>query len=214
MSTFSDIKTAIEDFKQNKFLIVMDDENRENEGDLIIAAENLTSLQMAFIVRYSSGYICAPLTNKRADELDLPLLTDFEYKGSGDSKATPYTISVDFKEGSTTGISASDRTLTVKKLADDVNVTQPEEFIKPGHIVPLRANDKGVLARRGHTEAAVDLCRLAGLKEVGVIGELVKEDDGEMMRLKECQEFATKHDIKIITVEALAKYIEENGYAS
>lgn len=114
MSTFSDIKTAIEDFKQNKFLIVMDDENRENEGDLIIAAENLTSLQMAFIVRYSSGYICAPLTNKRADELDLPLLTDFEYKGSGDSKATPYTISVDFKEGSTTGISASDRTLTVK----------------------------------------------------------------------------------------------------
>ncbi|XBW34619.1 hypothetical protein QEN19_000185 [Hanseniaspora menglaensis] len=212
MSIFSDIKTAIEDFKQNKFLIVMDDENRENEGDLIIAAENLTSLQMAFIVRYSSGYICAPLSNKRADQLDLPLLTSFEYKGSGDSKATPYTISVDFREGSTTGISASDRTLTVQKLADDVTVTEPEQFIKPGHIVPLRAHDNGVLSRRGHTEAAVDLCKLAKLKEVGVIGELVREDDGEMMRLKECQEFGAKYGIKLITVEALAAYIKENGY--
>lgn len=212
MSAFSDIETAIKDFKENKFLIVMDDEGRENEGDLIIAAENLTSLQMAFIVRYSSGYICAPLTNKRADQLDLPLLTDFKYKGSGDSKGTPYTISVDFKEGSTTGISASDRTLTVQKLADDSTVTEPEQFIKPGHIVPLRAHDQGVLARRGHTEAAVDLCKLAGLKEVGVIGELVKEDDGEMMRLKECQEFGAKHGIKLITVEALANYIREHGY--
>ncbi|KAL6926133.1 hypothetical protein ACO0SA_000827 [Hanseniaspora valbyensis] len=212
MATFSDIKTAVQDFKENKFLIVMDDDNRENEGDLIIAAQNLTSLQMAFIVKYSSGYICAPLTNKRADQLDLPLLTNFEYKGANDSKATPYTISVDFKEGSTTGISASDRTLTVNKLADENTVTKPEQFIKPGHIVPLRANDDGVLARRGHTEAAVDLCRLAGLSEVGVIGELVKEDDGEMMRLKECSEFGAKHGIKLITVEALAQYIKENGY--
>lgn len=211
MPEFSDIKTAIQDFKENKFLIVMDDDSRENEGDLIIAAENMTSLQMAFIVRYSSGYICAPLSNKRADELDLPLLSNFEYRGSSDSKSTPYTISVDFKEGSTTGISASDRTLTVRKLADDVTVKQPEQFIKPGHIVPLRAHDNGVLARRGHTEAAVDLCKLAGLKEVGVIGELVKEDDGEMMRLKECQEFGAKHGIKLITVQDLAEYLKTNG---
>ncbi|KAL6944678.1 3,4-dihydroxy 2-butanone 4-phosphate synthase [Hanseniaspora osmophila] len=210
-ANFSPIEEAIEDFKQNKFLIVMDDESRENEGDLIIPAHNITSQQMAFIVKYTSGYICAPMTNSRADKLDLPLMSTLECAGIHDKKSTAYTMTVDAAKGTTTGISSSDRSLTCRNLADFVNINKPTDFIKPGHIVPLRAVDGGVVKRGGHTEAAVDLCRLSGLPEVGVIGELVREDDGEMMRLKECVEFSEKHNIKIITVEQLISYIKSQN---
>ncbi|KAH3901102.1 probable 3,4-dihydroxy-2-butanone 4-phosphate synthase [Saccharomycodes ludwigii] len=208
-STFISIEEAIKEFQQNNFLIVMDDETRENEGDLIIPAANITSQQMAFLVRYSSGYVCAPTTNKRANELDLPLMSTLQCQGVKDKKSTAYTMTCDYAYGTTTGISSADRSLTCRKLADLIGTTKPSDFIKPGHIVPLRAVDGGVLVRRGHTEAAVDLCKLAGLPPVGVIGELVKEDDGLMMRLDDCIEFGKKYNIKLINVQQLVEYIEK-----
>lgn len=206
---FTDIEVAVEYFRKNKFVIVMDDESRENEGDLICAANAITSKEMAFLVRYSSGYICAPMSNEWADRLDLPLMKELKYKSySDDRHGTAYTVTCDFAEGTTTGISAHDRALTCSKLAD--KSTTANDYLKPGHIVPLRAKEGGVLARRGHTEAAVDLCTLAGLPPVGVIGELVKDEDGSMMRLEDCEKFGEKFDIPIITIEALVEYIDKH----
>lgn len=211
MSTFMPIAQAIEHFKQNKFVIVMDDESRENEGDLICAAQNVTTEQVAFLVRHSSGYICAPLTNKIADRLDLPLLrTGMKYVSNADDRhGTAYTITVDAAEGTTTGISAHDRALTCKTLA--TATSKPTDFLKPGHVCPLRAVDGGVINRRGHTEAAVDLCQLSGLEPVGVICELVNDRDGSMMRLNDCEEFGKQFNIPLITIDALADYIKANG---
>lgn len=209
-STFMAIEDAIPHFKQNKFLIVMDDESRENEGDLICAASNVSAESMAFLVRHSSGYVCAPMSNEIADRLDLPLLrTGMKYVSNADDRhGTAYTITVDVAEGTTTGISAHDRALTCSKLAElDAKAT---DFLKPGHICPLRAADGGVLTRRGHTEAAVDLCRLSGLPPVGVICELVNDRDGSMMRLNDCQEFGEKYNIPLITIEQLAQYLEKS----
>ncbi|CDO92398.1 unnamed protein product [Kluyveromyces dobzhanskii CBS 2104] len=205
---FTDIEVAVEKFRQNKFVIVMDDESRENEGDLICAANAVTTEQMAFLIRYSSGYVCAPMTNEWADRLDLPLLKELSCESFADDRhGTAYTITCDFAHGTTTGISAHDRALTCSKLSDEK--TTATDFLKPGHVVPLRAKDGGVLARRGHTEAAVDLCKLASLPPVGVIGELVKDADGDMMRLDDCVEFSKKFDISIITIEALVEYIQK-----
>lgn len=205
------IAQAIEHFKQNKFVIVMDDESRENEGDLICAAQNVTTEQIAFLVRHSSGYICTPMTNKIADRLDLPLLrTGMKYVSNADDRhGTAYTITVDAVEGTTTGISAHDRALTCKTLA--TSTSKPTDFLKPGHVCPLRAVDGGVLNRRGHTEAAVDLCQLSGLESVGVICELVNDRDGSMMRLKDCEEFGKQFNIPLITIDALADYIKDNN---
>ena len=202
------IDQAIEHFKQNKFVIVMDDESRENEGDLICAAENVTTEHLAFLVRHSSGYVCTPMSNKFADRLDLPLLrTGMNYVSNADDRhGTAYTITVDVAEGTTTGISAHDRALTCKTLAKPD--AKPTDFLKPGHICPLRAVDGGVLNRRGHTEAAVDLCQLSGLQPVGVICELVNDRDGSMMRLDDCKEFGKKYDVPLITIDALADYIK------
>ncbi|QLQ80256.1 hypothetical protein HG537_0D02570 [Torulaspora globosa] len=207
-TNFMPIEDAIEHFRQNKFLIVMDDESRENEGDLICAGANISSENMAFLVRYSSGYVCVPMSNDVADRLDLPLLrTGMKYESNDDDRhGTAYTITVDVAEGTTTGISAHDRALTCKRLADPA--AKATDFLKPGHICPLRAADGGVLKRRGHTEAAVDLCKLSGLPPVGVICELVKDEDGSMMRLDDCRDFGAKHNIPLITIEQLVHYLE------
>ncbi|KAK9237514.1 3,4-dihydroxy-2-butanone 4-phosphate synthase [Lipomyces kononenkoae] len=199
---FTPIPDALAAFKNGQFLIVLDDESRENEGDLILAAEHATTDKVAFLVRYSSGYVCAPLTNGRADELELPLMV----AKNNDRHGTAYTITVDFREGTTTGISAHDRGLTCRKLAD--STAAANDFMKPGHVVPLRAVDGGVLKRRGHTEAAVDLCKLTGLAPVGVICEIVRDEDGLMARRDDCLEFGKKHAIGVITIDALAEYIQ------
>ena len=203
---FTPIEKAIEHFKQNKFVIVMDDESRENEGDLIIAAQNIKTEDMAFLVRHSSGYVCVPLSNTLADKLDLPLLKQLKYTAfDNDRHGTAYTITVDVEKGTTTGISAHDRALTARMLADPSS--KSTDFLKPGHICPLRAADGGVLQRRGHTEAAVDLCKLSGLPPVGVIAELVNDRDGSMMRLDDCVKFGKEHGIPIVTIESIASYL-------
>lgn len=201
MSTFTEITTAIDAFKNGEFLIVMDDEDRENEGDLIISAELITQEKMAFLVRHSSGYVCVPLSTERADKLGLePMLKD-----RTDRHGTAYTVTCDVSEGTTTGISAHDRALTANGLA---NIGLKEvDFIKPGHILPLRAVPGLLKKRRGHTEASVQLCELAGLQPAAVICELVREEDGLMLRLDDCIEFGKKHEIKIITIEQLVKHI-------
>lgn len=208
---FTPIKDIIPHFKNNGMVIVMDDDNRENEGDLIVAAANITTEQMAFLIKYSSGYVCAPMTNEYADRLDLPLMRgNLKCVSNADDRhGTAYTITVDVAEGTSTGISAHDRGLTCRSLADPK--AKATDFLKPGHVCPLRAADDGVLARRGHTEASVDLCKLAGLPPVGVIGELVNDDaQGTMMRLDDCVEFSKKHNVPIINIEDLAQYLKEN----
>ncbi|KAI8374936.1 3,4-dihydroxy-2-butanone 4-phosphate synthase [Choanephora cucurbitarum] len=199
---FDSVEEALKDYAANKFVIVMDDEDRENEGDLIIAAENITTQQMAFLIRYSSGYICAPTTIERLEELQLPLMVE----RNTELMRTAYTVSCDYAHGTTTGISAHDRALTCRKLADPTS--KPEDFMRPGHILPLRSVTGGTFNRFGHTEAAVDLCLLAGLQPVACIGELIKEEDenGDMARRDDCFAFARKHGIKMITIKDIIAY--------
>lgn len=205
MSKFSSVPEAIEAFKNGEFLVVMDDENRENEGDLIIAAEKIDQQKMAFLVRHSSGYVCVPLSTERADELDLqPMLKD-----RTDRHGTAYTVTCDFADGTTTGISAHDRALTANQLAN--SDSKPQDFIRPGHILPLRAVPGLLKKRRGHTEASVHLCELAGLQPAAVICELVKDEDGLMMRLDDCEAFSKKHNIKLVTIEQIVQYIDANN---
>lgn len=198
---FTPIPEAIEAFKNGEFLIVMDDEDRENEGDLIIAAELITQEKMAFLVRYSSGYVCAPLSSDRADYLELPPML----ANKTDKHGTNYTVTCDYGIGTTTGISAHDRALTANKLADAT--AKPSEFIRPGHVLPLRAAPGLLKARRGHTEAAVQLCQLSNLQPAGVICELVRDQDGLMLRLDDCVEFSQTHNIKLINIKQLVEYI-------
>ncbi|EIE76580.1 hypothetical protein G6F46_004947 [Rhizopus delemar] len=198
---FDSVEEAIKDFAANKFIIVMDNEDRENEGDLIIAAEKITTEQMAFLIRHSSGYICAPTTKERLDELELPLMVE----KNTELMRTAYTISCDYAHGTTTGISAHDRALTARKLADATS--RPEDFMRPGHILPLRSVPGGTFKRFGHTEAAVDLCQLAGVYPVACIGEIVNDDEqGTMARRDDCFEFAKKHNIKMITIQDIIAY--------
>ena len=178
MSTpsISTIEDAIAAIAAGRPVLVADDENRENEGDIIVSAELATPEWIAWTVRWSSGLLCAPMTNEIADQLDLPMMVE----RNEDVRGTAYTVTVDAAEGVTTGISASDRATTLRALANPN--AEPTDVKRPGHVLPLRAVDGGVRARAGHTEAAVELMRLAGLREVAVIGEVVAED-GEMMRL-------------------------------
>jgi len=199
---FDRIEDAIEDIKQGKMIIVVDDENRENEGDLVMAAEKVTGEHINFMIKYGRGLVCVPMTEKRLNELGIYQMVE----NNTDHKETAFTVSVDYKE-CTTGISAFERALTVKKLVDDNS--KPEDFTKPGHIFPLRAKDGGVLVRAGHTEAAVDLAVLAGLKPAGVICEIIK-DDGNMARLPDLLEFAKKFGLRIISIEDLIKYRMKN----
>ncbi|GAA5808808.1 hypothetical protein MFLAVUS_002205 [Mucor flavus] len=206
---FDSVKEALKDFANNKFVIVMDNEDRENEGDLIIAAEKITTEQMAFLIRYSSGYICAPTTGERLDELELPLMV----KRNTELMRTAYTVSCDYAHGTTTGISAHDRALTCRKLADPSS--KPDDFMRPGHILPLRSVPNGTFDRFGHTEAAVDLCKLAGLPPVACIGEIIKDDDdqGDMARRDDCFVFAKKHNIKMITIKDIITFRKLNETA-
>ncbi|EPX71171.1 3,4-dihydroxy-2-butanone 4-phosphate synthase [Schizosaccharomyces octosporus yFS286] len=201
----SSIEEAIQDFKNGKFLVVLDDETRENEGDLIIAGANLTTEQMAFLVRHSSGYVCVPMTGERLSELDIPMMVEH----NEERMRTAYAVTVDFTEGVTTGISAHDRALTTRQLANP-NLKNPKAFNRPGHVVPLRAREGGVLARDGHTEAAVDLCKLAGLPPAAAICELVRDEDGLMSRFDDCEKFCSQWGIKMITIKSLIEYIKEH----
>ncbi|WP_144658587.1 3,4-dihydroxy-2-butanone-4-phosphate synthase [Paenarthrobacter nicotinovorans] len=195
------VESAIAAMAAGKAVIVVDNEDRENEGDIIFAAEHATPALMGWTIRYSSGVICVPLEGERADALILPPMVEINQ----DAKGTAYTVSCDAAIGVSTGISATDRALTARILADPAST--PASLTRPGHIFPLRAVKGGVRERPGHTEAAVDLCRLAGLAPVGVIAELV-HDDGEMMRLDSLRGFAAEHGCPLISIEDLVSYVE------
>jgi len=194
------IEEALEEIRKGNFIIVVDDEDRENEGDLVIAAECITTEKINFMETHARGLICAPITRERAEELDLPMMVS----RNTSVHSTPFTISIDLlTHGCTTGISAYDRAQTILALAR--KETAPEDFGRPGHIFPLRAQTKGVLRRAGHTEATIDFARLAGLYPAGALAE-IKREDGSMARLPELMEMARKFDLKIVSVADLIKY--------
>lgn len=195
----SSIEDALEDFKEGKFVIVVDDEDRENEGDLIIAAEKITPEKVNFMLKNARGVLCVPITLSRCEKLDLP----HQVSDNTSMLGTPFTVTVDKLEGCTTGVSIHDRAATIKALADP-NST-PKTFGRPGHINPLYAQDNGVLRRSGHTEAAVDLCRLAGLYPAGALMEIMNED-GTMARMPELQKMAAEWGMRIITIKDLIAY--------
>ena len=199
MIQFSKIEEAIEDFRQGKFVIVVDDEDRENEGDLITAAEMITPEKVNFMLKNARGVLCAPITISRCEELDLP----HQVSDNTSMLGTPFTITVDKLEGCSTGVSAHDRAATIRALADPAST--PQTFGRPGHINPLYAQDNGVLRRSGHTEAAVDLCKLAGLYPAGALMEIMNED-GSMARMPQLQEYAREWGIRIITIKDLIAY--------
>jgi 3,4-dihydroxy 2-butanone 4-phosphate synthase/GTP cyclohydrolase II len=193
------VEQAIQDIKNGKFVIVVDDKDRENEGDLIIAAEKITPEAVAFMVRYTTGIICMSLTGERLDKLQIPLMVS----ENNESHRTPFTVSVDYKIGTTTGVSASDRCATIKALISPN--THASDFCRPGHVFPLRYRPGGVLKRAGHTEAAVDLATLADLSPAGVLCEIVN-DDGSMARLPQLEQFAKEHQLTLISVEDIIRY--------
>ncbi len=193
------IEEAVSDFREGKFVIVVDDEDRENEGDLICAAVKITPEMVNFMLKNARGVLCAPITISRSEELDLPR----QVADNTSVLGTPFTVTVDKLEGCTTGVSAHDRAATIRALADPAST--PQTFGRPGHINPLYAQDNGVLRRSGHTEAAVDLCKLAGLYPAGALIEIMN-DDGTMARMPELQVFAREHGLKIITIKDLIAY--------
>ena len=195
----STIDEALDDFREGKFVIVVDDEDRENEGDLIIAAEKITAEKVNFMLKYARGVLCAPITLSRSEELDLP----HQVADNTSMLGTPFTVTIDKLEGCTTGVSAHDRAATIRALADPAS--RPETFGRPGHINPLYAQDMGVLRRSGHTEAAIDLCKLAGLYPAGALMEIVN-DDGTMARLPDLIKFAEEHEMHIISIKDLIAY--------
>ncbi|HEY3217536.1 MAG TPA: bifunctional 3,4-dihydroxy-2-butanone-4-phosphate synthase/GTP cyclohydrolase II [Candidatus Limnocylindria bacterium] len=196
---FTTVDDAIAEIAQGRMVIVVDDEDRENEGDLTMAAESVTPEDVAFIRKYASGVICVPMTSERLEQLELPQMVARNEARLG----TAFTVSVDARDGITTGISAADRARTIRVLAE--SRSSASDLVKPGHIFPLRAREGGVLVRAGQTEAAVDLCRLAGRAEVGVICEITNPD-GSMSRLPELKRFAKRHGLKVITVKELIAY--------
>lgn len=193
------IEEAIRDFKEGRFLIVVDDADRENEGDLVVAAEKVDAEKINFMLKHARGVLCAPITMSRCDELELPRQVERNTSVLG----TPFTITIDKLEGCTTGVSASDRAATIRALADPG--TKPSDFGRPGHINPLYAQDAGVLRRAGHTEACVDLARLAGLYPAAALMEIMSED-GTMARLPELRKFADRYGIKLISIADLIAY--------
>ena len=193
------VKDAIDDFRDGKMVIVIDEEDRENEGDLTIAAEKVTPEVINFMAKYGRGLICMPMTGERLRELNIPLMVSKNESTYG----TAFCVSIEARRNVSTGISAADRAITIQTAVDPK--TQPEDLIRPGHIFPLRARRGGVLKRAGQTEAAVDLARIAGLPPAGVICEIMN-DDGTMARLPELKEFSKKHDIKIISVVDLIHF--------
>jgi 3,4-dihydroxy 2-butanone 4-phosphate synthase/GTP cyclohydrolase II len=200
--SLASIPQVLEALRAGRPVIVADDEARENEGDVILAAELATQQTLAWTIRHTSGFICAPMTADVADRLELPVMVAVNQ----DARGTNYTVTVDASDRLSTGISAADRAHTLRTLADPA--ATPSRLIRPGHILPLRAVEGGVRERAGHTEAAVDLMRLAGLQPVAAIGEIVG-DDGEMMRLPELIKFGEREDVLVTTIEALLHYLEE-----
>jgi 3,4-dihydroxy 2-butanone 4-phosphate synthase/GTP cyclohydrolase II len=194
------IEDAIAAIARGEIVVVVDDEDRENEGDLIMAAEATTPEKIAFFLEHTSGYICAPLTGRRCDDLDLPLMV----LSNTESHRTAFTVTVDYRHGTSTGISAYDRAATILSLVDPE--TRPGDLARPGHICPLRAAPGGVLKRAGHTEAAVDLARLAGLRPAGVLCEIVAADKMGMARMPELEAFAERHDLLLVTIADLIRY--------
>lgn len=197
------IEEAIEDFRNGKMVIVVDDEDRENEGDLIMAAEKITPEDVNFMLKNARGVLCAPITQERCRELKL----DKQVEDNTSMLGTPFTVTVDKLEGCSTGVSAADRSATLRALADPASV--PETFGRPGHINPLYAQDRGVLQRAGHTEAAVDLCRLSGLEPAGVLMEIMNED-GTMARLPELRKHADEWGLKLVSIADLIAYRLQN----
>jgi 3,4-dihydroxy 2-butanone 4-phosphate synthase/GTP cyclohydrolase II len=206
---FSPIEKVLEDLRAGKPVLVTDDESRENEGDAIIAAELATPDWVAWMIRYTTGFLCAPMTEHRANELDLPVM----WQNNEDPHQTNYTVSVDAASRESTGISAKERSLTANVLADPKST--PQSLIRPGHVVPLRAKPGGVLERPGHTEAAVDLLRLAGLNQVGLMAEMIN-DDGTMMRVPELFSMAERFDLSMTNIHELSDYVRQraNGEVS
>jgi 3,4-dihydroxy 2-butanone 4-phosphate synthase / GTP cyclohydrolase II len=200
----STIEDAVEQLRRGGMVVVVDDEDRENEGDLIMAAEDVTPESMAFFLEYTSGVFCVPMESSRADELDLPLMV----VANTESQRTAFTVSVDYRHGTTTGISANDRAATVRALVDPA--TRASDLNRPGHIFPLRYRPGGVLRRAGHTEATVDLCRLAGKFPSGVLCEVVTADKSDMARLPELETFAAEHGLPIVTIADLIRYRRQN----
>jgi 3,4-dihydroxy 2-butanone 4-phosphate synthase/GTP cyclohydrolase II len=196
---FTHIENAIAAIQRGELVVVVDDADRENEGDLIMAAEKVTPESMAFMIRHTSGVICMPMLGEHLDELRLPLMVAH----NTEVQRTAFTVSVDAVHGTTTGISAADRATTVHALSDPE--TRPEDLARPGHIFPLRYREGGVLKRAGHTEAAVDLARLAGLSPAGVLAEVVN-DDGSMQRLPQLEKFAAEHGLQLISIADLIRY--------
>lgn len=197
--TLKNVERAIADIAAGRAVIVVDNEDRENEGDLIFAAEKATPELVAFMVRYTSGYICVPITEDEADRLDLPPM----FHTNQDARGTAYAVTVDAREGVSTGISATDRARTIRLLSSPE--TRPSDLSRPGHVVPLRAKPGGVLRRPGHTEAAIDLSVLAGLRPAGVLCEMVN-DDGTMQRRPDLEKFALEHDLALISITDLIEY--------
>jgi len=193
------IEEALEEVKAGNFVVVVDDEDRENEGDLIIAAEKITPEKVNFMLKHARGVLCAPITISRCEELNLP----HQVTNNTSMLGTPFTVTIDKLDGCTTGVSASDRAATIRALADPN--AKPEDFGRPGHINPLYAQDKGVLKRAGHTEATIDLARLAGLYPAGALMEIMN-DDGTMARLPELRKFADEYNLKLISIQDLISY--------
>ncbi|MFE3104318.1 bifunctional 3,4-dihydroxy-2-butanone-4-phosphate synthase/GTP cyclohydrolase II [Nocardia tengchongensis] len=205
MTRFDTVERAVADIAAGKAVVVVDDEGRENEGDLIFAAEKATPELVAFMIRYTSGYICVPLTGEDCDRLGLPPM----YAVNQDRHGTAYTVAVDAREGISTGISAADRATTMRVLADPA--AKSGDLTRPGHVVPLRAKDGGVLRRPGHTEAAVDLARMAGLSPAGVICEIVSQkNEGDMARTDELRVFADEHDLALISIADMISWRRRN----
>jgi 3,4-dihydroxy 2-butanone 4-phosphate synthase/GTP cyclohydrolase II len=198
-SHLAPIEDAVAAIARGEIVVVVDDEDRENEGDLIMAAEFATQEKIAFFVRHTSGVICMPLTAERTHELDLPLMVH----DNTESHRTAFTVSVDYRQGTTTGISAADRAATIQALIDPA--TKPRDLARPGHIFPLRYSEGGVLKRAGHTEAAVDLARMAGLYPAGVLCEIVN-DDGTMARVPDLERFCEEHGLLMISIADLIRY--------
>jgi 3,4-dihydroxy 2-butanone 4-phosphate synthase len=199
--TIARIEDAIEAISRGEMVIVVDDEDRENEGDIIAASDSITPQQIAFMMNHARGLICVAMPGERLDALDIPLMVS----RNTESLKTAFTVSVDYIPGTTTGISAADRAETVRALVSEGS--RPEDFARPGHIFPLRANPQGVLGRTGHTEAAVDLCRLAGKFPSGTICEIAN-DDGTMARLPQLEVFAERHGLLVVTIKDLVAYLK------
>ncbi len=204
---FDPIEKAIADIAAGKFVVVLDDEDRENEGELIISASFVPPNRWHGSFNHTSGFICISLTPQRIAELSIPMMVP----NNTEKNKTAYTVTVDYKHSTTTGISAHDRALTSRQLADESFGAKPDDFTRPGHMNPLRYTEGGVRVRMGHTEASVDLCKLAGLPPAGLLCELVDPDDeeGGIASRDACLKFAKKHGLKVTTIELLKKYREE-----